>query len=97
MATIMSKAERRIRRFELEGSPRERKALDFRRSEGAASGRGRKWTVDSTVRRSSRPIKRMLARQARAELRRVARLALLGVDEVVDSRAMKNTFDREIC
>lgn len=93
---IMTKTDRRIRRFELEGSPRERKRMDLRRSEGAASGRGRKWTPDSTVRRSSRPIKRMLARQARAELRRVARLALHGVEELPDVKAIRPRFSREL-
>jgi len=95
VATIMSKAERRIRRFELEGSPRERKALEFRSSR--ASGKGRRWVPSAYVRRASRKIKRALARELRYELRRVAHLTLLGVDEVVDIRAMKNTFDREIC
>ena len=85
----------RARRFVLEGGPRERKLLEFRNSR--ASGKDRKWVSDSCVRRASRKIKRALARELRYELRRVARLTLLGVDEVVDIRAMKSTFDREIC
>jgi len=84
----------RARRFVLEGSPRERKLLEFRSSR--ASGKDRKLVSGAYVRRASRKIKRELARELRYELRRVARLALLGVDEVVDSRAIKNTFDWEI-
>ena len=88
----------RARRIALEGSPRERKLLQFRRNGGAASGRGREWATDTNVRRMSARTKQMLARQVRAELRLVARRMTLGVVDIVpDAPAFRRgRYGREL-
>lgn len=84
----------RARRFMLEGGPRERKLLEFRNSR--ASGKDRKWVSGVYLRRTSRTIKRGLARQLRYELRYVARMATAGVELEPDTRALRPAFAWEI-
>lgn len=91
----MTLAERRRRRFLLEGSPRERKLRDFRSCR--SSGRDRDIVTETHARKASRPIKRMLSREARRSLKRAAQATAFDDGHVVDCRALRNRFDHEIC